>query len=463
MKALAVTAGIVFWTLVLGVAWLAFFPGSESSGPVAVLQIEPATAPGAGESAEGSASTPESVPTPPSEASQKPAAEGIPPAAEAQPPAPGAQTSGSNVDLPPGFAVAGPSGQPQAPATEPVAGQDTSAPSPQATPAAPPSESPEEQASPPASQETPATSPEEKQAALGNEAAPPAADAAKPATGLPSPPANEAGAVTLPEVPVAELVEESQYGPLPKVATDGRRPVEVYARPSSYAGNGTGGPPRVAVLLVGLGLPDSPPASVIKGLPGPVSIAYGAYGRSLQDAVKYARADGHEVLLQIPLEPNNYPTENPGAHTLLTSLPPEENMKRLQWMMSRYTGYVGVTNLMGAKFEASPEALTPVLEELKKRGLLYVDDGSVHASTTSQIGSTIGLDYAVATVQSDGSDIAKQLAKLEATAKEKGAAVAVVKVKLGTAKQLADWAEKLQSKGIVLVPVSAVVRSQRQS
>jgi uncharacterized protein len=463
MKALAVTAGIVFWTLVLGVAWLAFFPGSESSGPVAVLQIEPATAPGAGESAEGSASTPESVPTPPSEASQKPAAEGIPPAAEAQLPAPGAQTSGSNVDLPPGFAVAGPSGQPQAPATEPVAGQDTSAPSPQATPAAPPSESPEEQASPPASQETPATSPEEKQAALGNEAAPPAADAAKPATGLPSPPANEAGAVTLPEVPVAELVEESQYGPLPKVATDGRRPVEVYARPSSYAGNGTGGPPRVAVLLVGLGLPDSPPASVIKGLPGPVSIAYGAYGRSLQDAVKYARADGHEVLLQIPLEPNNYPTENPGAHTLLTSLPPEENMKRLQWMMSRYTGYVGVTNLMGAKFEASPEALTPVLEELKKRGLLYVDDGSVHASTTSQIGSTIGLDYAVATVQSDGSDIAKQLAKLEATAKEKGAAIAVVKVKLGTAKQLADWAEKLQSKGIVLVPVSAVVRSQRQS
>jgi uncharacterized protein len=463
MKALAVTAGIVFWTLVLGVAWLAFFPGSESSGPVAVLQIEPATAPGAGESAEGSASTPESVPTPPSEASQKPPAEGIPPAAEAQPPAPGAQTSGSNVDLPPGFAVAGPSGQPQAPATEPGAGQDTSAPSPQATPAAPPSESPEEQASPPASQETPATSPEEKQAALGNEAAPPAADAAKPATGLPSPPANEAGAVTLPEVPVAELVEESQYGPLPKVATDGRRPVEVYARPSSYAGNGTGGPPRVAVLLVGLGLPDSPPASVIKGLPGPVSIAYGAYGRSLQDAVKYARADGHEVLLQIPLEPNNYPTENPGAHTLLTSLPPEENMKRLQWMMSRYTGYVGVTNLMGAKFEASQEALTPVLEELKKRGLLYVDDGSVHASTTSQIGSTIGLDYAVATVQSDGSDIAKQLAKLEATAKEKGAAIAVVKVKLGTAKQLADWAEKLQSKGIMLVPVSAVVRSQRQS
>jgi hypothetical protein len=338
------------------------------------------------------------------------------------------------------------------------------APTPQAAPASPaPSEAPEQQASAPASQESPTENTEQKQAALGNESALSNTDSVKPATPLPAPPANESGSVTLPEVPVAELVEQSQYGPLPKVAADGQRPIEVYARPSSYAGSGAGGPPRVAVLLVGLGLPDSPPASVIKGLPGPVSIAYGAYGRSLQDAVKYARADGHEVLLQIPLEPNDYPKVDPGPHTLLTTLPAEENMKRLQWLMSRYAGYVGVTNQMGSKFEATQDSLTPVLEEVKRRGLLYVDDGSVPASNTGQIGNTIGLDFAVASVQIDGGDVAKQLAKLEATAKEKGAAIGVVKVKLGTAKQLADWAAKLQSKGIVLVPVSAVVRSQRQS
>jgi polysaccharide deacetylase 2 family uncharacterized protein YibQ len=338
------------------------------------------------------------------------------------------------------------------------------APAPQAAPAAQtPAGTPEQQSSAPAGQESPAADSEQKQAALEHEAAPPAADAGQPATSSPSPPADESGPVTLPEVPVAELVEESQYGPLPKVATDGKRPVEVYARPSSYAASSAGGPPRVAVLLVGLGLPDSPPASVIKGMPGPVSVAYGAYGRSLQDAVKYARSDGHEVLLQIPLEPNDYPKVDPGPHTLLTTLPPEENMKRLQWLMSRYAGYVGVTNQMGSKFEVTQGSLAPVLEEVKRRGLLYVDDGSVPASITGQIGSTIGLDFAVASVQIDGGDVAKQLAKLEATAKEKGAAIAVVKVKLGTAKHLSDWAAKLQSKGIVLVPVSAVVRSQRQS
>ena len=140
-------------------------------------------------------------------------------------------------------------------------------------------------------------------------------------------------------------------------------------------------------------------------------------GAAFRTASTRARDDGHEVLLQIPLEPNDWPKVDPGPHTLLTTLPPEENMKRLQWLMSRYTGYVGVTNHMGNKFETSAQSLEPMLEELKRRGLLYVDDG-VPDSTAGQIANTIGLDYSLASVQIDGSqsaaEIAKQLAKLEA-------------------------------------------------
>ncbi|HAH64587.1 MAG TPA: hypothetical protein DCL72_03715 [Rhizobiales bacterium] len=268
--------------------------------------------------------------------------------------------------------------------------------------------------------------------------------------------------------PVPELVEESQYGPLPKVAADGRRPLDVYARPSRYASaTPTGGPPRIAVLITGLGFPDSPPGDVLKGLPATMSVSYGAYGRSLQDLVTKARAEGHEVLLQIPLEPNDYPKEDPGPHTLLTTLPPQENLKRLQWLMSRYTGYVGITNHMGAKFEAARDSLLPVLEEMKRRGLLFVDDGSSQQSAAGQIASTIGLDYSAVSVQIDAgaspADMAKQLAQLEALAKERGTAIGVAKAKPATVKQLADWAAKLEAKGFVLVPVSTVVRSQRQS
>jgi len=429
MKALAVATGLVFWTLVIGIAVLAFFPGSDVGDPVAVLQIQPTTAP--------DAAAPES-----DSATEAPAPPG---AAE---PAPPAEAKGQ-MDLPPGFGV--PSQGPQAPIVEAPPGMLPVVPPQPAAPddAAPPDDSGQQGAAP--------------FAAGTQQAALEAPAAAPPPPPPPTIPDSETGSITLPPAPVAELVEESQYGPLPRVATDGRRPIDVYARPSRYVVAKAGDPPRVAILVTGLGLPDTPAGDVLKGLPAPVSVAYGAYGRNLQESVSRARDNGHEVLLQIPLEPNNYPTVDPGPHTLLTSLPPEENMKRLQWLMSRYTGYVGVTNHMGEKFEAASRSMTPVLEELKRRGLLYIDDGSVKESTVSQIAGTIGLDYSVVSVQIDASNLAKQLAQLEATAKERGAAIGVVKATPATVKQLSDWAAKLQAKGFVLVPVSAAVRSQRPS
>ncbi|HKQ55510.1 MAG TPA: divergent polysaccharide deacetylase family protein, partial [Methyloceanibacter sp.] len=273
---------------------------------------------------------------------------------------------------------------------------------------------------------------------------------------------NETGSITLAATPEPDLVEQSQYGPLPKIAADGRRSIDVYARPSRYAAVAQGAPPRVAILVTGLGLPDGSPQAALKGLPAQVSVAYGAYARSLQDAVAAARAEGHEVLLQIPLEPANYPSVDPGPHTLITTLPPADNIKRLQWLMSRYTGYVGVTNHMGDKFQASGESMAPVLEELKRRGLLYVDSVAAKDSPTEKAAKAIGLDYFAVNVQLDDGDTAAQLAKLEQAAKERGAAVGVARLKPATAKQIADWAAKLQNKGIVLVPVSAAVRSQAQ-
>jgi hypothetical protein len=441
MKALAVAAGIVFWTLVLGTAFLAFFPGSDAGEPVAILQIEPATAPG----------------------------DGAAPQAAPESPSPPAETTDHGMDLPPGFGVP-PGGSPEAPIVEPPGLGQTSPMAPAApggqfgAPAAPPA-APDDAAPPDDIDQqgaVPPASPGMQQAAI--ETAPPPPEVSP----LPVP-ETETGSITLPAVPLEELVEESQYGPLPKVAPDGRRAIDMYARPSRYASAAAAAsaPPRVAILVTGLGLPGGPTSEVIEGLPAPISVAYGAYGRNLQDGVTKARADGHEVLLQIPLEPNNYPSEDPGPHTLLTTLPPQENMKRLQWLMSRYTGYVGVTNHMGAKFEAATDSFMPMLEELKRRGLLYVDDGSTQESPTSQAANAIGLEYSVVSVQIDGgqsaAEIEKQLAKLEEMAKQQGTAIGVVRLKPAAVKQLADWASKLEGKGLVLVPVSAAVRSQRPS
>ncbi len=405
MKALTVTASILLAVLLLGIGWLVFFPG-DAGEPAVTVAVSPP-----------------------------------PPKPPAPPPSASPSAPGSSIDLPPGFGIA-PVKPQSAPGDSPASQQQQAANQPQ--PGAP---------------------------ALGQPAtvqtvAVPAPPGPPPA--LPPPPEDETASISLVRVPVAELVEDSQYGPLPKVATDGRRPIDVYARPSKYAVKAAPGErPRIAVLINGMGLSDGVTAEAIKGLPAPISVAYGAYGRNLQDWVERARGAGHEVLLQVPLEPLDYPTNDPGPHTLLTSLPPEENMKRLQWLMSRFTGYVGVTNQMGAKFETTQASLAPMLEEIKARGLLFVDDGTVKDSAGAQVAGAIGLDYAAADVQIDAvpspDDINKALARLEAVAKEKGAAIGVASAKPATIKQISQWAGQLQGKGIVLIPVSAAIRSQRQS
>ncbi len=400
MRALAIAAGIVFWTLVLGVAVLVFFPGGNAGEPVAVVQIESA-----------------------------------PPAAPSKPQA-------GNLDLPPGFGVTGPVTAPTAP------------PPPALTP-------PGTTMMPAPGVPGPGGSLEQPERHGEAEGAQPAAQkvaAVDLAAGI-----DTTGSVPLSAVPVSALVEDSQYGPLPKIAEDGRRPAEVYARPSRY-GEVTGGPPRVAVLITGLAVSGAPAEDdLIKGLPPPVSIAYGAYGRGLQEWVTKARAEGHEVLLAIPLEPKDYPAEDPGPHVLLTTLPTDENIKRLQWLMSRYTGYVGVINYMGAKFEVAQASLQPVLEEVKRRGLLYLDDGSVEDSVAGQVAKDVGLEYSVAQVRIDAAQMAKDLAALEAAAKAQGAAIGIAKAEPATVKKISEWAGSLEGKGLVLVPVSAAMRSQRQS
>jgi uncharacterized protein len=400
MRALAIAAGIVFWTLVLGVAVLVFFPGGNAGEPVAVVQIESA-----------------------------------PPAAPSKP-------QGGNLDLPPGFGVTGPVTAPTAPTPPALTPPGTTM---MPAPGVP---------GPGGSLEQP----ERHGEAEGAQPAAQKVAAVDLAAGI-----DTTGSVPLSAVPVSALVEDSQYGPLPKIAEDGRRPAEVYARPSRY-GEVTGGPPRVAVLITGLAESGAPAEDdLIKGLPPPVSIAYGAYGRGLQEWVTKARAEGHEVLLAIPLEPKDYPAEDPGPHVLLTTLPTDENIKRLQWLMSRYTGYVGVINYMGAKFEVAQASLQPVLEEVKRRGLLYLDDGSVEDSVAGQIAKDVGLEYSVAQVRIDAAQMAKDLAALEAAAKAQGAAIGIAKAEPATVKKISEWAGSLEGKGLVLVPVSAAMRSQRQS
>jgi polysaccharide deacetylase 2 family uncharacterized protein YibQ len=167
------------------------------------------------------------------------------------------------------------------------------------------------------------------------------------------------------------------------------------------------------------------------------------------------------------MEPYDYPDDDPGPQTLLTSLDPGQNVDRLQWAMSRFQGYVGIANTMGARFTASESALAPVLRETAKRGLIYVDDGSSPRSLASQIAGANNVAFAKADVRLDQvltpEGVDRALARLETIARERGVAVGMAKAAPVSIEHIAHWAKAAAGRGILLVPISAAVARAKSS
>jgi uncharacterized protein len=262
------------------------------------------------------------------------------------------------------------------------------------------------------------------------------------------------------------LLETSRHGAIPRIAPDGARPAELYARAAAPLQGKKDGP-RVAIVIGGLGVSANVTRQAMEKLPGPVTLAFTPYGTDVEGMVTSARAAGHEVLLQAPMEPFDYPDNDPGPQTLLTTLSLDQNTDRLHWLMSRFQGYVGIANYMGARFTSTEAALAPVLKEVSRRGLIYVDDGSSPRSLAGQIAGANNLPFARAEILLDAvtttAHIDRALARLEALAREHGSAVGMASALPASIERIAQWAKAAEGRGIVLVPITAVAIKPKSS
>ncbi|MDP6830993.1 MAG: divergent polysaccharide deacetylase family protein [Alphaproteobacteria bacterium] len=259
--------------------------------------------------------------------------------------------------------------------------------------------------------------------------------------------------------PDPALIKSTKNGPLPVVAPDGRTPLQVYARPYKATGR-----PRIAVVVGSLGLSRATTMTAIQQLPGGVTLAFAPYGRNLQDYVNQARAAGHEVLLQVPMEPMDYPTNDPGPHTLLTSLTIHRNLQRLDWLLGRFSGYVGVVNFMGGRFTSTESHLRPILEAMRDRGLMFLDARASSSSVASDVAGKIGLNIAandrVVDAIASRAAIDARLLELERLAAASGGAIGIGFPYPVTIERLAQWTRAMADRGFDLVPVSAVTDHQ---
>jgi len=270
---------------------------------------------------------------------------------------------------------------------------------------------------------------------------------------------------TEPSTPVtdSQLVEMTRNGPIPRIGADGLRAAQAYARPLSAKPNS----PQIAIVITGLGISANGTADAINKLPGPITFAFAPYGVDLDRVAAKARSLGHELLLQIPMEPFDYPENDPGPQTLVTSLTPEQNVERLQWAMSRFQGYVGISNQMGARFTASETSFSPIMREISKRGLIYVDDGSSPRSLASQIAGGNRLAFAKANLVLDtvpsAVEVDRALVRLEGLARENGLAVAFAAALPVTIERIAIWAKTAENRGFTLAPITAAAIRAKSS
>ena len=258
------------------------------------------------------------------------------------------------------------------------------------------------------------------------------------------------------------LTEKTKFGLLPRVAADGARPADVYARPLLANGLLKAGAPRIAIMVGGMGLAASSTQEAAEKLPGAVTLAFAPYGNDLDRQVAQARSQGHEVVLQAPMEPFDYPQNDPGPHTLRQGAEAAETLDDLHWLMGRFTGYAGVGNFLGARFTANPAALAPVLRDIAGRGLFFVDDGASPQSLVADTAKGVGLDVLKADVVIDANGrpdaIAASLAALESLARKNGSALGVASALPASVEQVNRFARSLESRGIALVPVSALAK-----
>ena len=256
-------------------------------------------------------------------------------------------------------------------------------------------------------------------------------------------------------LPDRALIEQTEYGPLPVRGPDGRRPFDVYA--GKWSGSRGA---RVAIVIGGLGLSQTGTQEAIRKLPGSVTLAFSPQGNSLTRWMQQARRNGHEVLMQLPLEPFDYPRVNPGHNTLITEADPARNTEFLHWALGRTTNYTGVMNYMGARFLADGKAMKPVIDELATRGLMFLDDGTSARSLAGDMAAGARMPFAagdaVIDAEQDKAAILKRLDQLEATARARTFAIGTGSAFDLTVDTVAAWVREATKRGIEIVPVSAL-------
>ena len=261
----------------------------------------------------------------------------------------------------------------------------------------------------------------------------------------------------LPKAPIAGLTRQSAFGPVPSKASGS--PLLAYRR--SFRPQA--GKQPVSLIIGGLGVNRGLTQDAIESLPADVTLSFAAHSVGLQEWVNTARADGHEVLIEIPMESADFDPTDPGAdRALRISLPPAENGRRLDWMLSRAQGYAGLINFNGDAFLTRADVAAPYMDRLSQTGLGFITDGAFEAPSLPALASSVRQPFKAGHGLIDPDPIARvisaRLSGLSEAAKSGSHPVGVGFSYPETLAEVQSWMATLDAQNLQLAPATAALK-----
>ncbi|MBT4932078.1 MAG: divergent polysaccharide deacetylase family protein [Rhodospirillaceae bacterium] len=257
--------------------------------------------------------------------------------------------------------------------------------------------------------------------------------------------------------PVVERAPEQVSAP--QVAALPATPELQRWRKYSVATPVSGQKPLIAIVIDDMGV-DKRRSALAIDLQGPLTLSFLTYAKDIEKQTQRARNRGHELMLHVSMEPGSSAVD-PGPNALLTSLSDDELRRRLEWSFGRFSTYVGVNNHMGSKFTANSKAMSIVIEEIKNRGLLFLDSRTSGRTVGAKLARKMGVPVAERNIFLDHENtieaVHAQLRKVEQLARSKGSVIAIGHPRDVTIRALSEWLKDIEGRGFTLVPLTTLV------
>ena len=279
------------------------------------------------------------------------------------------------------------------------------------------------------------------------------------------PAAGEVKTEIIPEPEVAKLEEgvDSFIGPPMPEKIEPKEETETIAESVTEVEEPapilTGSKPKIAIIIDDMGL--TLRGRQVEAMQGPLTLSYLPYAENLRSRTAIAKKNGHELMVHLPMEAMN--DKNGGPRILEVSDSDEEFRANVEWGLSQFEGYVGLNNHQGSRLTSDDASMQKLMSILKGKNIYFVDSKTIGSSVAEQTAAHYGiphagrdvfLDHEISRAFVDGA-----LAKLEATARRQGYAIAIGHPHKETIEGLKAWLPTLEKKGFELVPASALVKT----